>query len=51
MTKLLYEEMGLERQYNHKRGTLSTGKEALMKLRRKLNGQTAKRFQESTGDG
>ena len=36
MAKLLYEDMGFQKQYHPKKGNLTTGKEALMKLRRKL---------------
>lgn len=36
MQKLLYEEMGLPKQWNRKTGSVSTGKEALIKLRGKI---------------
>lgn len=36
MQQLLYDELKLPKQYHHKTGKLSTGKEALNKLRRKL---------------
>lgn len=36
MQQLLFEEMGMKKMYHHKTGKVSTGKEALIKLRSKL---------------
>lgn len=36
LAELLYEEMGLPKQYHHKTGALTTNKDALVKLRRKM---------------
>ena len=34
LSKLLYEEMGMRKQYHRKTGALTTNKEALIRLRR-----------------